>query len=161
VSTLVDLFQGLTLELQTALSPVLVERRYMPRHDLEDLQEMKISVFVMAAEHEEITRDIVSAERFSFGIAVQKAVGDQVPVDVNGNPVLDGIDNLAAGDAVLNQLEAIKDLWRPGGSLRNKPIAKCTFLEFISEPVYESIHLVMQGIFTGVLDVTYTLSEAQ
>jgi len=159
VSILVDLFQGLTLELQTALSPVIVERRYMPRRDLEDLDQMKISVFVMAAEHEEITRDILTAERFSFGIAVQQAVGPQVPVDFDGNPVLDGIDNLAAGDAVLNQLEAIKDLWRPGGSLRNKPIAGCTFLEFISEPVYESIHLVMQGIFTGVLDVTYTHSE--
>ena len=120
---------------------------------------MKISIFIMGAEHEEITRDILTAERFSFGIAVQKTVGEQVAVDINGDPVIDGIDNLASGDEVINQLEAIKDLWRPGGSLRNKPIAGCTFLEFISEPVYESIHLVMQGIFTGVLDVTYTHSE--
>lgn len=160
MSILVDLFKGLTEELATVLNPVSVERRYMPRQDLEDLDSMKISVFIMGAEHEELARDIASADRFSFGIAVQKAVGPQVAVDSNGDPVLDGIDNLAAGDAVLNQIEAIKDLWRPGGSLRNKPIAGCTFIEFISEPVYESIHLVMQGIFTGVLDVTYSHSES-
>lgn len=160
MSVLVDLFKGLTEELQAALSPLSVERRYMPRQDLEDLGDMKISVFIMGAEHNEIARGVVAQERFSFGIAVQKAVGDQVPVDINGDPVLDGIDNLAAGDEVLNKLEQIKDLWRPGGSLRNKPIANCTFVEFISEPVYESIHLVMQGIFTGVLDVTYTYSES-
>lgn len=159
MSVLIDLFKGLTTELRTQLSPLTIDRRYMPRIDVEDLDTLKISIYIEATEREEIARAGIDLERHTFGIAVQKAVGTQVANDTDGNPVLDGIDNLAAGDAVMNIMEQIKALWRLGGPLRDKPTVGCKFLEMVHEPPYEPLHLLRMGIYTSILDVTYQTND--
>jgi len=155
MSVLIDLFKALTTELATQLTPVVVERRYMPRVDAGDLASLKVSVYLSGTEREEIARGVVNMERHTFGIAVQQAVSEQVATDTAGHAVLDGIDNLVSGDAVINQMETIKSLWRASGAMRDKLLANCRFLEMVHEPPYESIHLITMGVYTSILDVTY------
>ena len=158
MSVVIDLFQGLHDELSTRLAPLVIERRYMPRRDGADLDELKIALYMESTVRQEIVRDVVDAESYTFGIAVQLTAAEQVEFDDNGEPVYDGIDNLERGDAVINQMEAIKDLWRAGGELRNLEIAKCTFAEFSHDPIYEPYHLAIMGVYSSILDVTYQLT---
>lgn len=153
MSVMIDLFRDLTTRLSAELGAT-VDRRYMPRNNVEDLDTTKISIYIEATEREEVARQI-DVERFTFGIAVQRAVGDSIALDSNSQPVLDGIDNLAVGDEVLNRMEDIKDLFRADGVLRFEQIAGCSFLEMVHEPPYEPIALLAMGIYTAILDVTY------
>ena len=155
MSVLIELFKGLQTELQTALAKT-VDRRYMPRRNIEDLDVLRISIYIEATEREELGRQ-VDVERYTYGIAVQKAAGPSVEFDSDGQPVVDGVDNIAFGDEVLNQMEAVKDLFRKDGALRFKVIAGCTFQEMVHEPPYEPLHLLTMGIYTSILDITYQL----
>ncbi len=100
---------------------------------------------------------VVDTNDVTFGIAVQQVVAAPTVNDTDGNPVKDGVDNLAHGDQVLNIVEEIKDLWRAGGALREKNIASYSFKEMVHDPIYEPIHLMTIGVFTAIIDVTYEL----
>lgn len=164
MSTPIDLWKALTSEIDTRFPDDHVKRRYMPLNNSADLQELKISVYFENNQHEEIGRFAVTRD-YTFGIAVQKAVSiEQTDIDGDGEEVLDGIDNLAFGDAVLEKVELIKSLWLPSngvlpdGELRSLKLAGCVFSELVHEPVYESIHLITKGVYTAIVDVTYTES---
>lgn len=159
MSVCVDLFKTLHQELKTLLPGITVERRYMPRVDGFDLENLRVSVYIESSEMDKIARGSVDTDTYTFGIAVQKLALPQVANDSNGDPVLDGIDNLAGGDDVIDQVEDIKSFWRAGGSLENKKLAGCTFMELQHDPVYEPIHLATYGIFSSIIDVTYQLTE--
>lgn len=155
MSVIIDLFQALHERLGELVPGI--ERRYMPRRDATELVSLKTCIYLESTERQEIVRDVVDAENYTFGIAVQRSAFavDQAEVDTDGNPVFDGIDNLAFGDEVLNKMEEIKDFWRAGGILRNEIIARCRFIEMIHDPVYEPYHLGLMGVFSAILDVTY------
>ena len=155
MSNLVDLAKGVTAELKVLLAPIQVDRRYMPRTDVADLDDMKIGVYIEGSESDEIARGAATTKRHTLGIAVQQAITPQVPIDADGNPVLDGIDDLSVGDRVLNIIEQIKGYWLPNGVLRDKMIAECQYLEQTHEPVYEVMHLISMGVYTAIIDVTY------
>jgi hypothetical protein len=150
----VDLFIALHRELETRLAPIPVERRYMPRVDSNGLDILRVAVYMEATENEEITRGF-GLDRWTFGIAVQKSFGNSGAVDCEGDPVLDGIDNLAQGDEVISQMELIKDLWRDGGELRDLRLAGHSFIELVHDPVYEPVHLLYYDVFSSIIDVTY------
>ena len=159
MSTLIELFKGITTELMHQLPYDSIARRYMPRNNVADLQSLKIAVYVEDNQHEYLGREVLG-RTYTFGIAVQQAVNlTQTTIDGDGQEVSDGTDNLTFGDTVLEKVEEIKSLWFPGGSLRDKPIAGCIFSELVHEPVYESIHLVTMGVYTAIVDVTYTESS--
>lgn len=156
---IVALFKGLLNELKLALPALPFERRYMPYVEAKELDELKISVFLETTEDGKLGRTDVDTQSITFGVSVQQYVAAPSDTDDDGNPVLNGVDNLSHSDAILNTVEQIKDLWRTGGALREKNIAGFSFKEMVHDPVYEPIHLMSIGVFTAIIDVTYELVE--
>jgi hypothetical protein len=161
-----DLHKALVAELGTLLDPVPVQRRYMPLKHPKQLQEPCISVYLAARESDVVARSI-STKEITFGVAIQKAVADQTAsIDGNGELILDGIDNLEDGDSVLELVEQVVDLWGcdpedevahpTQGKLREKSLAGCTFKELTNDPPYEPLHLLQAGVYSSIIDVTYS-----
>ncbi len=156
----VEAWKGLTEELSTRLSPQKVERRYAPYFERAALgDETKISVSLSDHDIQNLARSSLDSETVTFIIALQQSVGDQVTTDVNGNMVLDGVDDLSVGDEILEKVQAIMDLWRGEGPLRQLEIAGYRFTGTITnDPPFEPLHLLSQGIFSAIIDVQYRYS---
>lgn len=157
-SRLVTLFKELLVQMKVALPLLSIERRYMPYIDAAELDGVKVSLFLETNEDGKLGRSDVDTHLVTFGIAVQQVVAPPSVNDADNNPVKDGVDNLAHGDAVLNIVEQIKDLWRTGGALQERDIAGYSFKEMVHDPIYEPIHLMSIGVFTSIIDVTYELT---
>lgn len=159
-SPLVTLFKELLVQINAELPDLGTKRRYMPYIKAEELgDDIKVSLFLETNEDGKLGRSDVDTHLVTFGISVQQLVARPSDDDADGQPVLDGVDNLAHGDAVLNIVEQIKDLWRTGGALRERDIANYSFKEMVHDPIYEPIHLMSIGVFTSIIDVTYELTD--
>jgi hypothetical protein len=159
--TQVNLFKGLQAELRAIeslrewIEPEDIQRRYAPLLRFEEFKgKPKVSIYIEQNTQRDIARNIWSA-LFTFGVAIQIPAADQVEYDNDGNAVLGGIDNLAAGDDAFNLANTIKALWQPDGALFEKQIAGCSFVSVEHDPPYEPLHLMRQGIYSAILDVTY------
>ncbi len=50
----------------------------------------------------------------------------------------------------------VKAPFRPGGALRNKPIANCEFRNFSHVPLYRADWLLDDQIFTSIVELVFT-----
>ena len=93
---------------------------------------------------------------------MQKNIEGNTLNDADGEEVLQGVDDRAACDAVLNQMEVIKDLWKCDqatgneGPLRSKLIAGCAFSDPIQDQPFDPFSMVRRGVMSSIIEVQYT-----
>ncbi len=132
----------------------VVESRYMPRIDADQLENLHVSVFLLNVQTETIGREVDSDE-YSLAIGIQQ----KVPVNRSGDTVMDGDDNITFIDQKIEFVESVKSLFRSGGVLRHQALAGCRFDKMQHDPQFEPYHLAQYGIFTSVIELTYKSEE--
>lgn len=141
MSWVIDIADAVTAELNAALPgtfdpPINAVRRVLPKFELADLAQLKVSVLPKSVRITGSTR-AASQYEIAVDIGVQKKLGK----------------NLDAEVAVLATLmDQIADY------VRRRPLAAAPFAAWVSidhQPVYAPEHLAEQRVFTSVLTVTY------
>ncbi len=160
MSHVTDLAKALVTAVNAEITPLEVVRRYMPLRDGPELDTLQLSMYLDVSDQEILGRGAVIRDLVTFGIAVQQNIEGNRETDDNGDPVLQGIDDRSACDAVLDVAEQLKDLWRckedgTQGSLFDQRIAGFSFTEMNQDFLYEPLHLAAQGVFSSIFEVTY------
>jgi len=139
----VQLREALKTQIQAILdlpTDAIVESRRVPRVNADDLEELHLVFFLMDLQSEIVARGLDQHE-FTIGLAIQKKVpGDAVAP----------VDDLA------EFVETVKSLWEPGGELREEVLANFTFKGLVQSELYDTQHLLKYGVFTAILEITYT-----
>ena len=116
------------------------QRTHLPDFTPEDLVEVRVSVCPRTKKAELLTRD---------------SVGKDCAIDVGVQKKVDAT-NLADVDACLELVERIADYLR-GRELVGYP---AKWVEEAQEPLLAAEHLDQLGVFTGVLTVTYRVTQS-
>ena len=159
-----ELFKALHVELAALLTPVPIVRRYMPLNDLNGLTGTQISLWLDNSAPESLARGF-SQLNVTFGLSVQRQIEGNTVADANAEPVLDGVDDRAACDAVIDTVEAIKLFWLDdeatgvAGPLKDKEIAGFSFAELIQDNLYEPFHMIRFGLMTSLIEVRYVRTQ--
>ena len=147
---IIQLADALTTELSTQLA-VTVARRYSPYMKTAELVEPKWLLVIAGDDTDSAKRNIVDAE-LAIDVCLQAAHPDRTDRDDEAIDV-DWCDQCVA------DLGRLKDLFRPGGALRNARIANCDFRRYENSPIFRPDLLLEYGIFTGVVRLIYTFEH--
>jgi hypothetical protein len=126
------------------------ERKYAPYYEQVELLEAKY-VVLMAGETTSSQRRGLSDKDLTIWCGMQQALPDREERD---QPFVENRDWL---DARLQDVQNIKNLFEPGGALRDKPLADCEFMRMAHDPLYRADLLIQEGIFTSVVELVYQL----
>ncbi len=129
VTALIDLPDG-----------TISESRTYPRRNAEDLESLHLIYFCADLETE-ITGRELDRNDFLIGLAIQKHLD---------------VENVSTLDDLLELVEDVRSLWQPGGELRDAVLAQCRFKQLVQAELYDSQQLLRYGIFTAILELTYT-----
>ena len=135
---------------QTALS-LTIERQYSPYFDAEDVPDSEGGKWIqlLASDESGFQGRGLAESELSVDFAYQRALPDKVNRGDAAIPT-------SWCDARVNELGLLKDLFRPGGDLRDfAPIAGATFKRYQNNPVYVPELLIENAIFTGVVRLIY------
>ena len=139
----IDIADAVAAELNAAESGTfgedfIAQRRVLPKFELADLKNLKVSVVPKAIEIEGATR---SAQRcdISVDIGVQQKVGKDVDAEV---------------ERLCGLVEQIAS-YLAGRSLSAAGMSGVAFLSIANEPIYSTEHLADDLVFTSVLTITY------
>jgi hypothetical protein len=149
---ILDLAETLRTRLSAELSFFLgtvttVERRYAPYLTAEELEVPK---WILMAKDEEVARQArgLAPGELSIDVAYQAALpplSDREGIFID-TPTI---------DAMVEKVGKLKDLFRPGGSLRDERLADSEFRRYTNSPIYRPDLLVANGIFTSVVTLVY------
>ena len=114
------------------------QRRVLPKFELSDLKDMKVSVVPKGIEIENASRESRRCD-ISVDIGVQQKVGKDVDAEV---------------ERLCGLVEQIAD-YLAGRGLSAAGMSGVAFLSIANEPVYSTEHLADDLVFTSVLTVTY------
>jgi len=112
------------------------ERHYVPRFELKEMADLKVSVVPRSLVSETASRTMVR-EDIEIDVAVQKKLGGDV---------------IAEGDALMQLMEEI------AGHLRATPLAglaNVVLVRIVNDPIYAPEHWDELRQFTSVLTLTY------
>ena len=125
-------------ELGTFSEEFTAQRRVLPKFELTDLKDLKVSVVPKGIEIEGATR---SAQRcdISVDIGIQQKVGKDVDAEV---------------ERLCELVEQIAG-YLAGRGLSAAGMSGVAFLSIANEPIYSTEHLADDLVFTSVLTVTY------
>lgn len=136
-ATILAIADAVAAELSAATfsQPLAAERSYLPRFDVDEMTDLKVSVVPRGLASQTLDRN---RDRFDYKIdvAIQKKV----------EPVPQALDPLMA------LVEEIADFFRQG-ALAAFPQARCT--DVANVPVYAAEHLEELRQFTSVLTLTF------
>lgn len=142
----IELSKALALALTTALATP-VERRYAPYMDPEQLRTPRWILAVGGDDTDNPRRHLVDGE-LTIDIALQAAHPDRETRD-EANIDTDWCD------ARVEDLGRFKDLFRPGGSMRDQRLANCDFRRYENTPLYRPDLLLENLLFVGVVRLIY------
>lgn len=137
--------------------------RYLPRTDRIRLDRLHVSFYLAGTSPQYFDSGREGDEDdHMIEIAFCQAIPG-VPTNANGMPNIEAVDNTHYGDQLLGLVEQIKLLWRPendsegeeSGRLRNRPLADCSFISLVHDPVIEPEPLLKTGVLAVVLAATY------
>jgi len=114
------------------------QRRVLPKFELADLKDLKVSVVPKGVEIENATRDARRCD-ISVDIGIQQKVGKDVDAEV---------------ERLCELVEQIADYLAARG-LSAAGMSGVAFVSITNEPVYSTEHLADDLVFTSVLTVTY------
>jgi len=114
------------------------QRRVLPKFELSDLKDLKVSVVPKGVEIENATRDARRCD-ISVDIGVQQKVGKDVDTEVT---------------RLCGLVEQIADYLAARG-LSAAGMSGVALVSFVNDPVYSTEHLADDLVFTSVLTVTY------
>jgi len=114
------------------------QRRVLPKFELADLANLKVSVVPKGIEIENASREDRRCD-ISVDIGVQQKVGKDVDAEV---------------ERLCELVEQIADYLASRGLLASG-MSGVAFLSIANEPVYSTEHLADDLVFTSVLTVTY------
>ncbi len=141
MSIVIDIADAVMAELNsgTFSKAVTAVRRVLPRFELEDLIELKVSVVPRTSNISNASRS-TSQHEIEIDIGIQQKVQD-INVEV---PQL---------GLLVDEIEAF---------IRKRPLASTPWAHWTStqnDPVYDPGHLDQHRVFTSVLSVTYKLFQ--
>ena len=114
------------------------QRRVLPKFELSDLKDLKVSVVPKGVEIENATRDARRCD-ISVDIGVQQKGGKDVDTEVT---------------RLCGLVEQIADYLAARG-LSAAGMSGVALVSFVNDPVYSTEHLADDLVFTSVLTVTY------
>ena len=135
---LTDIAQAVTDALGTLAygEPVIIERSYLPRFELADMSQLRITVVPAAIEVASASR-AQAVERYRIDIGVQKKLT---------------ADDLQAIDTLIQITQQIADLFR----FRRLPsLASAVWVKTEHEPLYDPQHMEELRQFTAVIRLTF------
>lgn len=139
---IIAIAEALRLAIETALT-ISIDRRYSAYFNREDVATGKY-LMVLASEETQAKRGIDLLE-LSIDIGYQIALPAPTPT------YPDPANNLPWIDAQLALVDAIKQLFRPDGALRDKPFAGATWIRQTNTPLYRPDTIRDNEIFTSVI----------
>jgi len=113
-------------------------RLVLPKFELADLADLKVSVVPKGVEFENASRDARRCD-ISVDIGVQQKVGKDIDAEV---------------ERLCGLVEQIAD-YLAGRRLIASGMSGVSFLSIANEPIYSTEHLADDLVFTSVLTVTY------
>ena len=139
----IDIADAVAAELSAAEPGTFAEeftaqRRVLPKFELADLADLKVSVVPKGIEIENASREARRCD-ISVDIGVQQKVGKDVDAEV---------------ERLCELVEQIAD-YLAGRGLLASGMSGVAFLSIANEPVYSTEHLADDLVFTSVLTVTY------
>lgn len=139
----VQLREGLKTRVEALLTlpdDTVVESLRIPRVAADDLEDLHLVFFLLDLDSEVTTRAFDSQE-FTIGLAIQQKVSGDATTPV---------------DDLVEFVESVKALWLSSGELREEVIASCLFKTLIQSEIYDFQHLLKYGVFTAILELTYS-----
>ena len=139
----IDIADAVAVELNTAEPGTFSEdftaqRRVLPKFELADLKDLKVSVVPKGIEIERASRDAHRCD-ISVDIGVQQKVGKDVDAEV---------------ERLCGLVEQVADYLASRG-LSTSGMSGVAFVALANEPIYSTEHLADDLVFTSVLTVTY------
>lgn len=135
MSTIIDIAEAVVASLNAGSfdPPLGAQRRYLPKFDLPDLAELKVSVVPKSVTITNATR---TSSHFDYAVyvGIEKKVASDVEID-----------------ALVNLVEQIADHLRHNRSLTPTAL----FVSIANEPVWALEKLDREHVFVGVLTATY------
>lgn len=142
------------IALSTALAPALttalgvtVERRYAPYMDAKQLRTPRWILAIGGDDTDNPRRHLVDGE-LAIDVALQAAHPDRETRDEQSI-------STDWCDARVADLGRLKDLFRPGGSMRDQRPANCDFRRYENTPLYRPDLLLENSLFVGVVRLIY------
>lgn len=130
-----------------AITTRQVRRRYVPYFDSSQVVDGKW--FILVAEEDPNSKGDVDTPKLTIDLGYQKALPE--PTDDVPEPE----DHLPTLDAMMEEVETIKNLFAEGGELRERVQANCVFLNYRPGPLYRQDFLYEMGIFFSVIRLEY------
>jgi len=139
----IDIADAVGVELNAAEPGAFAEeftapRRVLPKFELADLEDLKVSVVPKGVEIENAARDARRCD-ISVDIGIQQKVGKDIDAEV---------------ERLCGLVEQIAD-YLAGRGLLASGMSGVRFLSIANEPIYSTEHLADDLVFTSVLTVTY------
>ena len=139
----IDIADAVAAELNAAepgtfSEDVDAQRRVLPKFELADLKDLKVSVVPKGIEIENATRDARRCD-ISVDIGIQQKVGKDVDAEV---------------ERLCELVEQIADYLAARG-LSASGMSGVALVSIANDPVYSTEHLADDLVFTSVLTVTY------
>jgi len=139
----IDIADAVAAELSAAEPGTFIEdidaqRRVLPKFELADLADLKVSVVPKGVEIENASREARRCD-ISVDIGIQQKVGKDVDAEV---------------ERLCELVEQIADYLAARG-LAASGMSGVAFLSIANEPIYSTEHLADDLVFTSVLTVTY------
>lgn len=143
MSVVIDIAEHVVAAINAAAlsQPVLAVRHYLPEFELQEMDELHVSVVPAELDEEMADRSRDRAE-YKIHVAVQKRVAKQDPP---------GLDT-AAIDGLMTLVQEIDDLFR------HKPLAgleQAHWVKTENRPIYDPKHLRDHNQFTSLLAFTF------
>jgi hypothetical protein len=143
---IVELADAVKTSIQTLTSRT-VRRRYVPYFDSEQVVDGKW--FILVAEEDPNSKGDIDTPKLTIDLGYQKAIPE--PTDAVPEPE----DHLPTLDAMMEEVETIKNLFAEGGAMRERVQANCVFLNYRPAPLYRQDFLYEMGIFFSVIRLEY------
>lgn len=137
MAAILDIADAVVAQLNAGpfIPPLTAERHYQPKFDLEQMTTLHVSVVPRGLSSKALDRNR-DAFDYEIDVAIQRKT-DMSPASL---------------DALMNLVEGIADLFRPG-PLAGYPNARC--VEVKNVPVYALEHLDEFRQFTSVVTLTF------
>lgn len=144
----IDVAIALKAAIEGALS-ITVERRYSAYFDPGQVRDGKY-LLVTSGEDTDAKRGI---DLLDLTVDVGYQIALPVPTESEPDPA----NNLTWADGQMAKVQAIKQLFRAGGSLRDSDFAGATYLRMTNSPIFRPEMLRDNQIFTSVLRLEFRL----
>lgn len=143
MSVVIDIAEHVVATINAAdlSQPVLAVRHYLPEFELQEMDQLRVSVVPAELDEEMADRSRDRAE-YKIHVAIQKRVAKQDPP---------GLDTTAI-DGLMTLVQEIDDLFR------HKPLAdfeQAHWVKTENRPIYDPRHLREHNQFTSLLAFTF------